>query len=68
MTVKQIFRLELSDKGWYGIREGSHLVSYCAKCQCQRCHYCIGKEWVNGDWLFSFRCNSCYDLDAGGKT
>lgn len=65
--IKHIPKSILDENKWYGIREGSHLVSYCAKCQCQRCHQCIGKEWVEGDWLFSFRCNSCHDQDKEGK-
>lgn len=25
----------------------------------EACHHCIGKEWVDGDWVFSFRCDCC---------
>ena len=49
---------------WNNIRIGSHIVSFCETCGCQRLKYCVSKEWDadDKDWLFVFLCGECEDI------
>ena len=67
INPKFIDKQTLVDNGWWGglFGKNPYVVSFCDKCQCQRVHYVVDKEWDQDDnekWRitgFLFFCGVC---------
>ena len=56
---KIIRKSVLDDTKWFGIREGSSVVSYCEDCRCQRTHTCTDSFWKDDESWFVLLCDFC---------
>ena len=59
--IKKLTRKYLDSYGWNKIQVGSHIVSYCDRCEFQRVFNCIDMVWDedDSDWTYSFECSFC---------
>ncbi|MFW6173129.1 MAG: hypothetical protein ACOC5T_05235 [Elusimicrobiota bacterium] len=59
MTYKIMPKQSLDINGYYDIKRGKTIVSYCKICRQQRVHRCVGSKKDGQEILYRFQCTAC---------